>query len=89
MTPKQIAKRIKARGLGKLKFYCQMCQKQCRDANGFKCHVASEGHLRQMELFMEDPEKMLNEFSDEFEKKFLRLLSLGRWVRRTSTPSKS
>ena len=34
---KDIGKRIKAKGLQKLKFYCQMCEKQCRDANGFKC----------------------------------------------------
>ena len=40
-TPKDIANRMKAKGLQKLKFYCQMCQKQCRDANGFKCHLTS------------------------------------------------
>jgi hypothetical protein len=31
LTPKAIANRIKAKGLQKLKWYCQMCQKQCRD----------------------------------------------------------
>jgi len=31
MTPKAIANRIKAKGLQKLRWYCQMCQKQCRD----------------------------------------------------------
>ena len=36
LAPKQIANRIKARGLQKLRWYCQMCQKQCRDENGFK-----------------------------------------------------
>ena len=29
-TPKDIANRAKAKGLQKLKFYCQMCSKQCR-----------------------------------------------------------
>ena len=29
-TPKDIANRMKAKGLQKLKFYCQMCAKQCR-----------------------------------------------------------
>ena len=29
-TPKDIANRMKAKGLQKLKFYCQMCSKQCR-----------------------------------------------------------
>lgn len=34
----QIANRIKAKGLQKLRWYCQLCAKQCRDENGFKCH---------------------------------------------------
>jgi hypothetical protein len=25
----------------------QVCEKQCRDENGFKCHTTSESHLRQ------------------------------------------
>ncbi|ONI12054.1 hypothetical protein PRUPE_4G141400 [Prunus persica] len=44
LTPKAIANRIKAKGLQKLRWYCQMCQKQCRDENGFKCHCMSESH---------------------------------------------
>lgn len=27
---------LQAKGLQKLRWYCQMCQKQCRDENGFK-----------------------------------------------------
>lgn len=46
----QIANRIKAKGLNKLRWYCQLCQKSCRDENGFKCHQMSEGHRRQMEV---------------------------------------
>jgi hypothetical protein len=38
LTPKGIANRIKAKGLQKLWWYRQKCQKQCRDENGFKCH---------------------------------------------------
>ena len=75
MTAKQIGKRIKAKGLGRLKWYCQMCQKQCRDENGFKCHQTGESHLRQMELFSQNPEHYLNKLSDEFEETFLKLLS--------------
>ena len=67
LTPKAIANRIKAKGLQKLKFYCQMCQKQCRDENGFKCHTMSESHLRQMEIFSADSTRFMNEFSKEFE----------------------
>ena len=75
MTAKQIGKRIKAKGLGRLKFYCQMCQKQCRDENGFKCHTTSETHLRQMELFSQNPTHYLDQLSNEFEESFLKLLS--------------
>jgi hypothetical protein len=46
----QIANRIKAKGLNKLRWYCQLCQKSCRDENGFKCHQMSEGHQRQMQV---------------------------------------
>ena len=44
-----------------------MCQKQCRDENGFKCHTQSESHLRQMEMFSENSQKFMDEFSKEFE----------------------
>lgn len=74
MTAKAIGKRIKSKGLQKLKFYCQMCQKQCRDENGFKCHVTSEAHQRQLLLFGENPNRYLNDFSGEFMKDFLHLL---------------
>ena len=74
LTAKAIGIRIKAKGLGKLKFYCQMCQKQCRDANGFKCHMSSEGHLRQMSLVAENANKYIDAFSSDFESLFLELL---------------
>eukprot|EP00961_Rhodomonas_salina_P020791 279756-Rhodomonas_salina.1 len=35
-------------GLTKLRWYCQLCEKPCRDENGYKCHVSSESHLRQV-----------------------------------------
>ena len=34
LTPKAVANRQKAKGLQRLRWYCQMCQKQCRDENG-------------------------------------------------------
>ena len=30
-TPKYIANKIKSKGLQKLRWFCQMCEKQCRD----------------------------------------------------------
>ena len=42
-----------------------MCQKQCRDENGFKCHQTSEGHLRQMKIFRENASEISDMFSNE------------------------
>ncbi|KAJ2604541.1 hypothetical protein H4R99_001750 [Coemansia sp. RSA 1722] len=75
MSPKAVANRIKAKGLQKLRWYCQMCEKQCRDQNGFKCHCASESHQRQMAIFAENPERYMEQFSKEFEDVFLSILS--------------
>lgn len=71
LTPKAIANRIKAKGLQKLRWYCQMCQKQCRDENGFKCHCMSESHQRQMQVFGQNPTRIIDGYSEEFEKMFL------------------
>ncbi|PAN03988.1 hypothetical protein GQ55_1G033200 [Panicum hallii var. hallii] len=74
LTPKAIANRIKAKGLQKLRWYCQMCQKQCRDENGFKCHCMSESHQRQMQVFGMAPERVVEGFSEEFLESFLALI---------------
>ncbi|KFK35581.1 hypothetical protein AALP_AA4G009500 [Arabis alpina] len=74
LTPKAIANRIKAKGLQKLRWYCQMCQKQCRDENGFKCHCMSESHQRQMQVFGQNPTRVVEGYSEEFEQTFLDLM---------------
>jgi len=81
---KDIGKRIKAKGLQKLKFYCQMCEKQCRDANGFKCHQTSESHLRQMKIFSENAKGMMDRFSKEFEKEYLQTLKQRHTTKRVN-----
>ncbi|KXZ52610.1 hypothetical protein GPECTOR_9g655 [Gonium pectorale] len=45
--------------------------KACRDENGFKCHQTSEGHRRQMELFGMNPHRVVEGYSEEFEKMFM------------------
>ena len=70
-SAKDIANRMKAKGLQKLKYYCQMCQKQCRDENGFKCHLTSDSHLRNMKHFCSNSSGMLDEFSAQFEKNYI------------------
>ncbi|NXH42927.1 KIN17 protein, partial [Dicaeum eximium] len=74
LSPKAIANRIKSKGLQKLRWYCQMCQKQCRDENGFKCHCMSESHQRQLLLASENPQQFVDYFSEEFRNDFLELL---------------
>ncbi|GLT73652.1 hypothetical protein SLA2020_454950 [Shorea laevis] len=74
LTPKVIANRIKAKGLQKIRWYCQMCQKQCRDENGFKCHCMSESHERQMQIFCQNPDRIGSGYSEEFERNFLDLM---------------
>ncbi|KHJ40999.1 hypothetical protein D918_08886 [Trichuris suis] len=44
------------------------------DQNGFKCHLTSESHQRQLLLFSECPGRYMNEFSTEFQKVFLDIL---------------
>ncbi|CAH8278210.1 unnamed protein product [Arabidopsis lyrata] len=74
LTPKAIANQIKAKGLQKLRWYCQMCQKQCRDENGFKCHCMSESHQRQMQVYGQNPTRVVDGYSEEFEQTFLDLM---------------
>ena len=57
---------MKSAGLQRLRFYCQMCEKQCRDANGFKCHTRTEAHLRQMSLFAQSSDSFVERFSTQF-----------------------
>ncbi|KAI9661761.1 MAG: hypothetical protein M1821_009000 [Bathelium mastoideum] len=73
-STKHISNKIKSKGLQRLRWFCQVCEKQCRDENGFKCHVASESHTRQMQLVGEDPRKYINQYSNDFQRDFLNLL---------------
>ncbi|KAH6606361.1 zinc finger rts2 [Trichoderma cornu-damae] len=76
-STKYLSNKLKSKGLQRLRWYCQVCEKQCRDANGFKMHTQSESHVRQMLIVGEDPKKFINQYSDEFLKDFLQLLKTG------------
>ncbi|TDZ22460.1 KIN17-like protein [Colletotrichum orbiculare MAFF 240422] len=69
--------KLKSKGLQRLRWYCQVCEKQCRDENGFKMHTQSESHVRQMLAVGADPKKYLNEYSNQFLRDFLQLLRTG------------
>lgn len=83
-TPKYLANKMKAKGLQKLRWYCQMCEKQCRDENGFKCHTMSESHQRQLLLFADNPGKFLHSFSKEFSDGYMELLRRRFGTKRTN-----
>lgn len=51
-----------------------MCQKQCRDENGFKCHINTEAHQRQMLLFGQNTGSYTYQFSKDFFDLFMDIL---------------
>ena len=60
--------------LYKQKYYCEMCKKQCKDGNGFKCHCNTEHHKQMMRLLSENPDHFIEQYSAEFEDSFLQLI---------------
>ncbi|KAF8182288.1 domain of Kin17 curved DNA-binding protein-domain-containing protein [Pholiota molesta] len=48
-TPKYVANKMKSKGLQRLRWYCQVCEKQCRDENGFN-HIAGFSQQFQSEF---------------------------------------
>ncbi|KAI5248120.1 zinc finger protein RTS2 [Aureobasidium subglaciale] len=73
-STKWLSNNMKSKGLQRLRWYCQVCQRQMRDENGFKQHTLSEGHVRAMLLVGEDPKKYIAQYSETFKKDFLTLL---------------
>jgi DNA/RNA-binding protein KIN17 len=76
-STKYIGNKLKSKGLQRLRWYCQVCEKQTRDANGFKMHTQSESHVRRMLAVGEDPKKYINDYSNQFLKDFVQLLKTG------------
>ncbi|KAM5432730.1 hypothetical protein MferCBS31731_007354 [Microsporum ferrugineum] len=64
----------KLKGLQRLRWWCEVCQKQTRDENGFKQHTLSESHVRAMQIVAENPKKFIEGYSKEFQHDFLQLL---------------
>jgi DNA/RNA-binding protein KIN17 len=72
----QSVKKIwKLTGPQKLKYFCQMCGKQCRDEHGFKAHCSSKSHLDMMIEFASNPEAYIALHSDQFHQEFVNLLT--------------
>ncbi|KAI1008091.1 hypothetical protein K3495_g133 [Podosphaera aphanis] len=73
-TTKYLNNKLKSKGLQRLRWYCQVCERQMRDENGFKMHTQSESHVRQMLIVGEDPKRFINDYSNQFQRDFLQLL---------------
>ncbi|KAI9847805.1 MAG: hypothetical protein M1837_001698 [Sclerophora amabilis] len=73
-STKHLNNKLKSKGLQRLRWFCQPCERQMRDENGFKCHCQSESHVRTMLLVGEDPKKHIQDFSNQFQRDFLQLL---------------
>lgn len=73
-STKWLGNKMKAKGLQRLRWYCQVCERQMRDANGFKQHTLSEGHVRQMQIVGQDANKFINDYSNQFKSDFVSLL---------------
>ncbi|KAI9638748.1 domain of Kin17 curved DNA-binding protein-domain-containing protein [Dioszegia hungarica] len=73
-STKAAANAIKAKGLGRLRWYCQVCEKQCRDENGFQAHCRAESHLRKILLLGPKAGSAISDFSSQFQSEFMTLL---------------
>ncbi|KAH8598009.1 putative C2H2 finger domain protein [Bisporella sp. PMI_857] len=82
-STKQLNNKLKSKGLQRLRWYCQVCERQMRDENGFKMHVQSESHTRKILIVGEDPKKYLEDYSNQFKRDFLQLLKTSHGEKRT------
>ena len=73
-STKHIANQMKQKGLTRLRWYCQTCEKACRDENGFQCHIRSESHVRNIQVFGDDARKVIQQNSNQFLSDFVKLL---------------
>lgn len=83
-TAKYQSKQLKASGLQKLRYYCQICEKQCRDANGFKNHLQSPSHKGRISNLSKEGRgrSVVEDFLRQFEKEFLRLLRINHGTKK-------
>ena len=74
-STKYLNNKLKSKGLQRLRWYCQVCEKQNRDENGFKCHVQSESHVRKIQAIgLEGSQRVISDYSKDFQRDFIQLL---------------
>lgn len=70
-SAKYLANKMKSRGLNRLRWYCQLCEKSCRDENGYKMHCQSPSHTAKALEAGTNFKSVQDTFSDQFLKDFL------------------
>ena len=58
----------------KEKFFCQICNRQCQDKDGFTCHLKSKTHQKNIERVAKNPEKYIENYSNDFKRDYLDFL---------------
>lgn len=81
-STKYLSNKMKSKGLQRLRWYCQVCQRQMRDENGFKMHTQSEGHVRQMLVVGENAAKFIDDYSRQFVSDFIGQLKTAHGEKR-------
>ncbi|KAK0651776.1 domain of Kin17 curved DNA-binding protein-domain-containing protein [Cercophora newfieldiana] len=71
---KHLSNQMKSKGLTRLRWYCQICEKAARDENAFKMHCQSESHTRKALEVGRDFKGTQETFSKQFESNFVQLL---------------
>lgn len=61
----------KPKGLGRLRWYCSACSKQCRDENAFSQHAQSESHFRKTDAIASNLNRVREQYSQRFLSAFL------------------
>lgn len=73
-TPKAIAKQLKRHARQPLRYYCQLCERQCRDANGYRAHCRAPAHQQRQRAYDRAPEEHRARFSQRFVEHFIAVL---------------
>jgi len=73
-STKYLSNKMKQKGLTRLRWYCQICEKACRDENAFKMHCQSESHMRRALEAGQNFKSVQEDYSRQFLSEFISLL---------------
>ncbi|KAK2069605.1 hypothetical protein P8C59_004167 [Phyllachora maydis] len=73
-SAKHLSNQMKQKGLTRLRWYCQLCNKPCRDENAFKMHSQSPSHTRKALEAGSQFKETQEDFSKDFLRNFVSLL---------------